>query len=336
MNERTLYILGNGFDLHFHLPTKTSDYEKYLSRQFIDGVDALEYYANLGVNWSSFEEKLSGLDLDELAMEIVEAPDYLDDHESVREDTIYNVQKITSELLEAKDNALMDMLKNAEEKIKELSLAEAKWGKFLWPKQSDVILTFNYTDTVERLYGFSGEILHIHGNYTDGEKLVFGYKDIDETNKLFYNRLNDNRYRYYEKFVAEIRNDTSISDEQKEEWKNNVYDSMQNEQEDYYINSQYEEIVSFYERNRKEFQIEKLKKWLMKLHLSSNKIINTIAVVGHSMGDVDAEYFNVIEKILNPSEWKIFYYSQEECDVIGKRYSFRDKITFIDSEKFPW
>lgn len=57
---RTLYIIGNGFDLHFNLKTKTDNFENYLKNQTIyNGVDnASDVFNSYGVNWYEYEQSL--------------------------------------------------------------------------------------------------------------------------------------------------------------------------------------------------------------------------------------------------------------------------------------
>lgn len=61
MQRNTLYIIGNGFDLHFGLPTSTTDFRAILESQkasndFSNASELLEWYLP---RWSDFESGLA-------------------------------------------------------------------------------------------------------------------------------------------------------------------------------------------------------------------------------------------------------------------------------------
>ena len=51
-------------------------------------------------------------------------------------------------------------------------------------------MSFNYTSTLELLYGIKA--YHIHGLYEEGDNLIFGYKDMNSKNLL--SRLEEDYY----------------------------------------------------------------------------------------------------------------------------------------------
>ena len=66
--NKTLYILGNGFDLHFGLKTLPSDFCEILKSYDIynEVVKADEVLLGYGVDWSQYEESLAEMDLEEI------------------------------------------------------------------------------------------------------------------------------------------------------------------------------------------------------------------------------------------------------------------------------
>ena len=82
----TLFVIGNGFDLHFGLKTKTADFEDFLSEQRIEGEmdNALEILNTYGVDWSEYEQSLADMNLDIIEQENLSFPDYMSDRESDR------------------------------------------------------------------------------------------------------------------------------------------------------------------------------------------------------------------------------------------------------------
>lgn len=66
MTTKTLYIIGNGFDLHHGMPTLFSDFKRYLER--IDRVTygGVENYLPAQGNWANLEQTLADLDTDHI------------------------------------------------------------------------------------------------------------------------------------------------------------------------------------------------------------------------------------------------------------------------------
>ena len=78
---KTLYIIGNGFDLHFGLKTKTDHFIEYLKNQpvYNEADNAFNVFYSYGVNWYEYEQSLNNIDLDEIEFENEIQPDYLSD-----------------------------------------------------------------------------------------------------------------------------------------------------------------------------------------------------------------------------------------------------------------
>lgn len=225
---RTLYIIGNGFDLHFNLKTKTDNFENYLKNQTIyNGVDnASDVFNSYGVNWYEYEQSLNDIDLDEIESQNEIKPDYLSDRESDRDGGIVNMQMYVGSISEAIRSALEQMVISANEDA--LVLSE----DFLAPKLfevGDAILTFNYTSTIEILFEVpdSVPIFHIHGCYEQGTPLVFGYRN------------NQNSYV-------------------------KTWPDMDEDNWDYYVAQQREVVYDFYSSLEKKLEIDKLVSFLLK------------------------------------------------------------------------
>jgi hypothetical protein len=94
MQRNTLYIIGNGFDLHFGLPTSTTDFRAILESQkapndFSNASELLEWYLP---RWSDFESGLAYMNLDEIESDHMLAPDYSSDHEYDRDGVIWSME----------------------------------------------------------------------------------------------------------------------------------------------------------------------------------------------------------------------------------------------------
>lgn len=224
-----LYVIGNGFDLHFGLKTSPKDYENILRTKCIyneidNAYDILNTY---GINWSEYEQSLADLDLDEMENQNLIMPDYLSDHESDRDGGILNMQLYTDSINDAISSALNDMVQAANEEVERKSLSGEHYHLF---NNGDAILNFNYTSTIEMLFDLPAiiPILHIHGFYEAGQPLIFGYK-IGKEN--------------YERIIESYGDDG-----------------------DYYIEQQREIIYDFYKSWKKTLRMSFLKNFLFTCH----------------------------------------------------------------------
>ena len=226
----TLYIVGNGLDLHFNLKTKTDHFIEHLKAQSVyNGIgNALDVLNCYGVDWCDYEQSLNDIDLDELTFQNEIPPDYLSDHESDRDGGILNMQMYVDSLSNAINSALEEMVNVANDEIINLSLSTPKRELF---KSGDAILTFNYTSTIECLFSIPDNvpICHIHGYYEERNPLIFGYRN------------NENSYAI-------------------------TWTSIDKENYDYYITKQREIVYAFYESWRKKLQIENLNIFLSRCY----------------------------------------------------------------------
>lgn len=285
---RTLYIIGNGFDLHFNLKTKTYNFENYLKNQTIyNGVDnASDVFNSYGVNWYEYEQSLNDIDLDEIESQNEIKPDYLSDRESDRDGGIVNMQMYVGSLSEAIRSALEQMVISANEDA--LVLSE----DFLAPKLfevGDAILTFNYTSTIEILFEVpdSVPIFHIHGCYEQGTPLVFGYRN------------NQNSYV-------------------------KTWPDMDEDNWDYYVAQQREVVYDFYSSLEKKLEIDKLVSFLLKCGKMDRVVVlgHSMSPVDYEyMEKVDATLNPRIWEIS-------YYNENDIHRVQSQGYSFQQKMIF--------
>jgi len=140
-----LYIIGNGFDLHFGLHTNTDAFKTFLQTKSVYNVteDALEYFNCYGVNWADYELSIAGFDFEELEMEKEQFPDYLSDHERDRDGVILDMEMLFESLDHAIDDALHDMVKAANEQIrKRIARKKIKLLIYHLPCQSSTFTDF--------------------------------------------------------------------------------------------------------------------------------------------------------------------------------------------------
>lgn len=170
-----LFIIGNGFDLHFKLHTKVEDFKKILATEgAYDFCSALDVFEMYGVDWNEYESSLADIDIEGFAEDHIIPPDYTSDYERDRNLGITNIKNHVDYLNKAINKTLEKMVKNANEEVERIHLSEE--DKTLI--EGGDIISFNYTSTVEKLY--HRDCFHIHGFYERRESLVFGYQNGHE------------------------------------------------------------------------------------------------------------------------------------------------------------
>lgn len=162
----SLVIIGNGFDIHHGCESQYSDYKAWLQEHDKPLYDKLNRYIDISGNWwNNFEMNLSEFNLQKLQADV--PPLVID----------YNVDPRFPPSFSSRTAMLMRGLRDEIEKsftewIESIKIPQ-KASKITLPPDSDFI-TFNYTNTLESLYGIPEDrILHIHGKR--GGKLIYGH-----------------------------------------------------------------------------------------------------------------------------------------------------------------
>lgn len=272
--QSKLYIIGNGFDLAHDLPTKFNpDFKKIAEKHEHENFWDI-YQTNIDDIWSDFENSLAHPDFNSLEdIFIGYEPDYSSDREGDRNRIIYQVESngnLSEALYEFANNAE----KSLSNKQQNPSIEEILDSQGLY-------ITFNYTHTLEYLYGIPPEnVLHIHGE-VGNEDLKLGYpKGEFEPEKYRQNIFEDSHRSNYI--------DISIED---------YIDRI----DDYYERTAYEELFSKCKSFYKEIHIDKVEKFLDEKQCDIKEII----VYGHSCA-IDFDYFNYINTKYPDANW-LFY-----------------------------
>lgn len=210
MMDKTLYIIGNGFDLAHGMATRYGDFKRWLIENGrIDVIHELQsafpvQKDNEYLLWSDFEKALGLYDLDKVI--------------NWSWDDLYLTEfSIGGQVFGAPDFFLNTQLPDI------LNEAFTKWchciplattPNVFYLEKDAYYLTFNYTDTLEVLYGIpQNQILHIHGQASRNDKLIVGHNrlinpgdywdynlDMRENNERMQRLtdMNDLRKPYYE------------------------------------------------------------------------------------------------------------------------------------------
>lgn len=166
-----LYIIGNGFDLAHGMKTRYADFKQWLiENNRIDVIHELQsaYPAKMGKSfllWSDFETALGQYDIKKVI-------------NWSWEDLFLTTVSIGGQRFDSPqfflDTQLNDIINSAFSAwAKQIRLAENT--DYTLPKDA-LFLTFNYTDTLETLYGIlEKQVLHIHGRASTDDKLIVGH-----------------------------------------------------------------------------------------------------------------------------------------------------------------
>lgn len=161
-----IIIVGNGFDVNHGLPSSYSNYKTWLRSYDKKLYDFLERYIDVkGDWWKDFERSLSEINVPRL---IRETPP---DHSP-------SIPGIPPSFYEP----ACGLLDSIRDKIATSftvwinSMKGASPRKCVDLQGANLYISFNYTDTLEQVYGIKGNrILYIHGKASRGDKLIFGH-----------------------------------------------------------------------------------------------------------------------------------------------------------------
>lgn len=179
----TLYIFGNGIDLHHGLPTSYADFNRFVLSNNIELSDSIEEHFAMNVNdhflWSNFEEDLGSFDW-ELFYSNHNNIDINNDN--FRPSDAYGLE---DKLVAGAEEIKQIICNTFEEWIESIDISQAR-KKLQFLKNSRYI-SFNYTLLLEEIYNIPHyRVLHIHGDISGiSEELVFGHnKTMDQTPEL--------------------------------------------------------------------------------------------------------------------------------------------------------
>jgi len=293
---KTLYILGNGFDIYHGLKTRYADFHHYVSEHCNDVENTLENYFNFQVddhylwknfegdlcefNYKSFFDDLNHLDVMDESFKLSQCFGLEDDIIQQSEDLVKDIREAFSNWIESISYPDKDQLP--------FPLLQLKPGS--------LFINFNYTDTLEELYQIpKNNILYLHNNANDySGDLIFGHAEQEEKHPKD-DELdadgNSNRTMFTD---AEDAARTQFYAFQKDT------DAVLAEHED------------FFARLRD---------------------IDQVIVLGHSLGKVDWPYFQKVAAMAHGAVWMISYYpidaKEQMLAVANKMLIPKSKIDMI-------
>lgn len=172
---KDLYVIGNGFDIHHRIPSSYKNFRTWLEDNDPDLLSRMDEVLGLCTDewWNEFETNLG---------EVSAVRFFTENVASENEPDIMSEDFRSGEL----DNARYEIEDRLGGLIADLKVKFQLWASQLPPGDDGEVvlvnskeaffLTFNYSLTLEKLYGIRPEIiLHIHGSALDKDSIVVGH-----------------------------------------------------------------------------------------------------------------------------------------------------------------
>ena len=175
----TLYVIGNGFDKYHKIPSGYNNYAQWLSDACNETLDEIyDTFGNCNEDWwYKFEENLASVEAVSIAYGIAQehTPNFGSD--DFRDRDWYEAEYAVEGHLEVVYNHIKESFS---EWIRQLDLSECQ-ATLPLKKEDAIYITFNYTDTLEDVYGIEASIVHhIHGRASNGDNLILGHGSTAE------------------------------------------------------------------------------------------------------------------------------------------------------------
>lgn len=296
--NKTLYIIGNGFDLHHDLDTKYQSFGMFLKEKHSQIYDNLiEYYILPTLDpddddsyydplWSDFENALANLDFESILDDNTDSlPDIASD--DFRDRDLHTYQQVMEQFV---DDFTENLYKVFKEFILNVKFPDDISDKKLKVKTDAIFLNFNYTNTLEKYYDIKGsQILYIHNRAISGEILILGHGTDP----------ND--------FIPKAPTPPEgLSKEELYEWEQRIVEDY-----DYSYDSGKEELLTYFKKSHKSTKEIINSNYNFFSKLSG---IENIFVIGHSLSNVDKSYFvKIVDSINNQNaNWTVSYYNPKD------------------------
>lgn len=277
---KSLVIIGNGFDLFHGLKTKYTDFGDYLERNNSEFFYLLNEHFDADL-WSDFEIGLGKLNIQSVVEDGLDiVSDDPDDEHAMRTQALIadNTNSIINKLIIDLKNSICKWILN-------LDYDSINSEKFNCVSNNCDFITFNYTNTLEFLYKIqSKNIIYLHNKAT----------------------------------MQNVGHDESDSDiiigHNVKKYHGNNYQSLNLGVKDWFLEDAFEDAEDYFSRSFKNWEEN-----LYKLDGIIDRIgtYKSVYIMGHSLSDVDIEYFKYLTKKMDESVvFHITYYGTNERELI--------------------
>lgn len=284
----TLYLFGNGFDIAHGIHTPYSAFREFLKQYHEDFLTEFEAMYNilplddtepwyteeaqkrwdesiLMDLWATFEENIGNPNVDEMH----DAAESLVDSMPLEGviDTLNHYWKEQYGFVDRLQEYVLEWIKTID-----TSVANCK-KRALFNDQSDLFMSFNYTDTLEKVYRIE-RVFHPHGSICENsESPVMGH---------------GNRY-----LINQYRRKAKAAQNEFIEWEESICNAIAD-----FCQSLYKDTETII-RNNDDF-------------FSLVGDVDQVVCFGLSFGDVDVPYLEKIRKeVRSETRWLIYYYGDE-------------------------
>lgn len=299
--KKKFYLIGNGFDLHHKLPTRYSNYKQFVDERdpdLVENIDSILNELGYGENeidqWSFLEEylgKFTESDYDHHFDDALDSAETDMDRAGYYDDPKFFADEKANNLR----NERIGVKKYLKCWIDSISIKDVIRDPFLLMSKRAYYLNFNYTKTLEYVYGISASnLLYIH--IKNGEYI------------LGHNQKRD---------IPFPKPDSNIVFSNDEE---DYDDDIRHVQVKESLNEAYNDIYDEYNKNSKQ---------LIKNNAKFFKNVENadfIYIMGLSLGQEDRVYLDYISKHAKKCQ-KIVVYVRKRIDI--------KKIDSILRDKFP-
>ena len=181
-NNQILFIIGNGFDLAHGIKSGYWHFKEWLINNGKDSLVGLMdiFFSNERDVWSSIEQALGEYD-EESILEYCKPDKEFDfDHSLSASARIEDSpMAIFQPVLDEFRDAFRDW-------VNSIDISGA--GKAYKLYMSSRYLSFNYTDTLETVYGIpENQIVHIHGSRLDNDEYIIGHNNYRNPSSIWDN-----------------------------------------------------------------------------------------------------------------------------------------------------
>ncbi len=270
-----LYIIGNGFDIYHGIRSKYVDFREYLYHHDRELHDLVEQYIPVDGEWSDLESSLADVDVDAITEY---ASGYLVPYaaDDWRDAYHHDYQYEIERIVEGLSSKLKSRFT---EWVRQLYVP-TRHTLTVCPlniSPTEKFMTFNYTSTLSDIYGVPrAKILHIHGEAKTGQDLVLGHawRPSDKATTEY-----DSRYEFDQPDVRVMEGEEILNR---------------------YFTQTFKDTQKVISNNASFFC------GLLGLH--------QIFVLGHSMSEVDFDYYREIVKAIDVHKvkWVVTFYDEDE------------------------
>ena len=293
---KTLYIIGNGFDIHHRIKSSYRDFCNWMYENNPAVVDQVNEIYGVCTEewWSDFENQLASLDAISYATQIASEnqPDLLSDHcdrmwNDAQIEVEYQLESVYSELRDCFHDWILQLGKPDIE------------SKIILETENAIFINFNYTKTLEEIYEVApNKILHIHGCVDIDEEFILGHGECEED------------LRELNRFDVPKPSEC-LSDEELIDFYQEMADIGPELHEQWAIDAAISGVAS---------QQKPVKRLMHQyaLFFDSIKDVESIKVYGLSLSKVDMPYLEYFVRKFPSAKWEFSDYDDENKKIIER------------------